>query len=76
MGGEATTDRESTEIVHTSDYNVMLKEAYKTEMTASETYRGILPLIEEIDDRELYDALEVVYFDELRSVEELRMMLM
>ena len=45
-------------------------------MTASETYRSILPLIEEIDDRELYDALEVVYFDELRSVEELRMMLM
>ena len=45
LGGEATTDRESTEIVHTSDYTVMLKEAYKTEMTASETYRGILPLI-------------------------------
>ena len=76
LGGEATTDRDSTEIVHSSDYNVMLKEAYKTEMTASETYREILPLIEEIDDRELYDALEVVYFDELRSVEELRMMLM
>ena len=76
LGGEATTDRESTEIVHTSDYNVMLKEAYKTEMTASETYGKILPLIEEIDDSELYDALEVVYFDELRSVEELRMMLM
>ena len=54
----------------------MLKEAYKTEMTASETYRGILPLIEKIGDSELYDALEVVYFDELRSVEELRMMLM
>ena len=76
LGGQATTDRDSTEIVHTSDFNVMLKEAYKTEMTASETYRSILPLIEEIDDRELYDALEVVYFDELRSVAELRMMLM
>jgi len=76
LGGEATTDRESTEIVHTSDYNVMLKEAYKTEMTASETYGKILPLIEKIGDSELYDALEVVYFDELRSVEELRMMLM
>lgn len=76
LGGEATTDRESTEIVHTSDYSVMLKEAYKTEMTASETYREILPLIEKIGDSELYDALEVVYFDELRSVEELRMMLM
>ena len=76
LGGEATTDRESTEIVHTSDYNVMLKEAYKTEMTASETYGKILPLIAKIGDSELYDALEVVYFDELRSVEELRMMLM
>ena len=76
LGGEATTDRESTEIVHTSDYNVMLKEAYKTEMTASETYGKSLPLIEKIGDSELYDALEVVYFDELRSVEELRMMLM
>ena len=76
LGGQATTDRDATEIVHTSDFNVMLKEAYKTEMTASETYRSILPLIDEIDDRELYDALEVVYFDELRSVEELRMMLM
>ena len=76
LGGEATTDRESTEIVHTSDYNVMLKEAYKTEMTASETYGKILPLIEKIGDSELYDALEVVYFDEFRSVEELRMMLM
>ena len=56
LGGEATTDRESTEIVHTSDYNVMLKEAYKTEMTASETYGKILPLIEKIGDSELYDA--------------------
>jgi len=76
LGGEATTDRDVMDIVHTSDFNVMLNEAYKTEMYASETYRSILPLIEEIDDRELYDALEVVYFDELRSVEELRMMLM
>jgi hypothetical protein len=34
-----------------------------------------LPLVEEIGDTELYDSLEVVYFDEQRSVEELRMML-
>ena len=76
LGGQATTDRDATEIVHTSDFNVMLKEAYKTEMTASDTFREMLPLIDEFDDSELYDALEVVYFDELRSVEELRMMLM
>ena len=53
----------------------MLKEAYKTEKIASETYGKILPMIQEIGDSELYDALEVIYFDELRSVEELRMML-
>ena len=32
-------------------------------------------MIQEIGDSELYDALEVIYFDEVRSVEELRMML-
>ena len=53
----------------------MLNEAYGTEKTASQTYEAILPMIEAIGDNELYDALEVIYFDELRSVEELRMML-
>jgi len=75
LDGEAITERDSTAIPHTSDYLEMLKEAYKTEKIASETYGGILPMIQEIGDSELYDALEVIYFDELRSVEELRMML-
>ena len=38
-------------------------------------HTGTLPLVEAIGDTELFDALEVVYFDEQRSVEELRMML-
>ncbi|MBN16696.1 MAG: hypothetical protein CMB37_00855 [Euryarchaeota archaeon] len=75
LDGEATTDRADTSIVHTSNYEKMLNEAYKTEKTAAETYAEILPLVEEIGDSELYDSLEVVYFDEQRSVEELRMML-
>lgn len=75
LDGEATTDRADTSIVHTSNYEKMLNEAYKTEKTAAETYSEILPLVEEIGDSELYDSLEVVYFDEQRSVEELRMML-
>ena len=75
LDGEAITERDSTAIPHTSDYLEMLKEAYKTEKIASETYGRILPMIQEIGDSELYDALEVIYFDELRSVEELRMML-
>ena len=53
----------------------MLQEAYDTESKAGSTYEAILPLVEEIGDTELFDALEVVYFDEQRSVEELRMML-
>ena len=53
----------------------MLEEAYKTEKIASGIYQSILPMIEELGDDELYDSLEVIYFDEMRSVEELRMML-
>ena len=75
LDGEAITERDPTGIPHTSDYLEMLKEAYKTEKKAGETYGRILPMIQEIGDSELYDALEVIYFDELRSVEELRMML-
>ena len=75
LDGEAITERDPTPIPHTSDYLEMLKEAYKTEENASKTYGRILPMIQEIGDSELYDALEVIYFDEVRSVEELRMML-
>ena len=75
LDGTAITERDATPIVHTSNYKEMLSEAYETEKKAVETYRNILPLVEEIGDTELYDSLEVVYFDEQRSVEELRMML-
>ena len=75
LDGEAITERDPKAIPHTSDYLEMLKEAYKTEKIASGTYQSILPMIEELGDDELYDSLEVIYFDEMRSVEELRMML-
>ena len=75
LDGEAITERDPTPIVHTSNYQEMLQEAYATESKAATTYGSILPLVEAIGDTELFDALEVVYFDEQRSVEELRMML-
>lgn len=75
LDGIAITKRDKTEIVHTSNFKEMLSEAFDTEKKAAETYGEILPLVEEIGDTELFDALEVVYFDEQRSVEELRMML-
>ena len=69
LHGKATTERAEDPILHS-----MLEEAHKTELKASETYGEILPMVEQIGDSELFDALEVIYFDELRSVEELRMM--
>ena len=75
LDGTAITERDATPILHTSNYKEMLAEAYETEKKAVETYSEILPLVEKIGDTELFDSLEVVYFDEQRSVEELRMML-
>jgi len=70
LDGEAVTERDSTEIVHTTDYKIMLKEAMKTEQYAAESYQDVLNMIK--DDDEMYDALEQIFFDEARSVEELK----
>lgn len=73
LGGVARTDRDPTEIVHTTDYRIMLQEAMKTEQRAAAAYREILALpgIES----ELYDAIEQIYFQEERSVDELTQLL-
>ncbi len=73
LGGVARTDRDPTEIVHTEEFGLMLREAMKTETTAARTYKAFLeiPGI----DRELYDAVEQIYFQEERSVDELKQLL-
>ena len=38
-------------------------------------YAEILKTLEDFNDDELYDAIENIYFAELRSVEEVRMLL-
>jgi len=73
LGGVAVTDRDSTEIVHTTDYNIMLTESLKTEQKAAEGYEVVLALIR--DDEEMYDSIEQIYFQELRSVEEVTQLL-
>jgi len=73
LGGVALTDRDSTEIVHTTDYKVMLREALETEQKAAEGYEKVLSLIK--DDEEMYDSIEQIYFQELRSVEEVTQLL-
>ena len=73
LGGVAVTDRDSTEIVHTTDYKIMLTESLRTEQKAAEGYEEVLALIK--DDEEMYDSIEQIYFQELRSVEEVTQLL-
>ena len=73
IGGAAVMNRDSTEIVHTTDYKVMLAESLKTEQKAAEGYEIVLSLIKE--DEEMYDSIEQIYFQELRSVEEVTQLL-
>ena len=73
LGGEARTDRDKTEILHTTDYRVMLTEAMKTETRAADTYREFLALPG--IDPEVHDAMEQIYFQEERAVEELRQLM-
>ena len=73
LGGVATTARDETEIVHTTDYRVMLREAFKTETRAAEGYKAILDQ-EGLDD-ELFDTIQQIFFEEERSIEELSQLL-
>ena len=74
-GGECVTERDPMAISHTTDTREMLQGALATETKAAEVYGELLPLLEEISDRELYDAVEQIYLAELRSVEEIRLLL-
>jgi len=73
LGGVARTERDGTEIVHTTDYRVMLDEAMKTETHAANCYKEFLDLPG--IDPELHDAIEQIYFQEERSVEELKQLM-
>lgn len=73
LGGLATTDRAGAEIVHTTDYKVMLREAFDTETSAAAGYRKILDLPDL--DPELHDSIEQIYFQEERSIDELSQLL-
>ena len=73
LGGEARTDRDKTEIVHTTDYKVMLEEAIKTETHAAKAYGEILEMSGL--DSELQDAIQQIHFAEERAVEELHQLM-
>ncbi len=50
----------------------MLNYSLETEIRAAEVYAELLPLIEQTDD--LYDSMEQIYLSELKSIEEMRLL--
>ena len=72
LGGILVTERDPHPITHTTDYIEMLHYSLETEIKASEVYSELLPLIEQTDD--LYDSIEQIYLSELKSVEEMRLL--
>jgi len=75
LGGVPVTERNPHPIVHSTDFKDMLQRSLETETKASEVYAGIITLLEEIGDQEMYDSIEQIYFAELRSLENLRLIL-
>ena len=69
------TERNPHPIVHSTEFKEMLELSLETESKAAEVYGGIIVLLEEFGDQEMYDAIEQIYFAELRSLENLRLIL-
>ena len=72
LGGIPVTERNPLAIIHTNDYMEMLNYSLETEIRAAEVYAELLPLIEQTDD--LYDSMEQIYLSELKSIEEMRLL--
>jgi bacterioferritin (cytochrome b1) len=68
LDAEAVTSRDTTPIVHTEDFHVMLDEALKTEEAAARHYQKLLPLAK--DHPVFTHTLMHIYMAELNAVEE------
>lgn len=75
LGGIPVTERNNHKIVHTTDYVEMLHLSLETETKAASVYGDIITVIEDRGDQEMYDSIEQIYFAELRSLEELRLLM-
>ena len=73
LGGEAVTVRDKASIVHTEDTRVMLQEALKTEATAADVYRKIVPLVK--DNAIFFHSLSHIMMDEMKAVVEMENLL-
>ncbi|MDG1550742.1 MAG: ferritin-like domain-containing protein [Candidatus Poseidoniaceae archaeon] len=73
LGGVPVTERNSHPIIHTTNYIDTLNYSLETEAKAAEVYAQLLELIGKTDEQDLYDSIEQIYLSELRSLEELRL---
>jgi bacterioferritin (cytochrome b1) len=73
--GIAVTERNPEPILHTTDYTVMIEESLKTEMQAAIVYGELMKMLEDDDDKEIYDAVEQIYLSEVRSIEQMRLLM-
>ena len=74
LGGIPVTERNPHPIIHTNDYLEMLNYSLETEIKAAKVYAELIELIEDTDEEDLRDAIEQIYLSELRSVEEMRLL--
>tara|TARA_B110000444_G_scaffold48486_1_gene44317 strand:- start:19001 stop:19420 length:420 start_codon:yes stop_codon:yes gene_type:complete len=75
LGGIPVTERNPHVIIHTTQYDEMLIHSLETETKAAAVYAEIMIEIESIGDQDLYDAIEQIYLAEVRSLEELRLLM-
>ena len=75
LGGVPVTARNSHEIIHTTQFDEMLVYSLETETQAATVYSKIMVEIETLGDQDLHDAIEQIYLAELRSLEELRLLM-
>lgn len=74
LGGIPVTERNPHPITHTTDYLEMLNYSLETEIKAAEVYEELIEIIEASAEEDLRDAIEQIYLSELRSVEEMRLL--
>jgi bacterioferritin (cytochrome b1) len=73
LGAEAVTSRDRTPIIHAKNARVMLQEALKTEATAADVYRKIVPLVK--DNTVFFHTLSPILMDEMKAVAEMETLL-
>jgi bacterioferritin len=75
LQGIPVTERNPHPIIHTTDYSDMLQFSLETETKAAAVYGDVMIQLEQAADQDLTDAIEQIYLAELRSVEELRLLM-